>query len=143
MGRRTTPPPSAAVIQFPRAPRLDVRDRLLNNQSAPTVPRPTELDVAIDVRARELAEEAFELCREHLRRRVAYTCEYGYPKRVIDMEHARRVIDEGDLGDALARMHRKRLVDIAMTACSASKVAAQFEELANEIRSLTASPGER
>lgn len=125
---------SAAVED---ASRLDVRGALLNNQSDPTVPRPVGLDAAIDARAKELAQEAFELCREHLRRRVAYCAEQGWPKREINLDCAYRLIAEGDLGDALVREYRTKLQEIAFQARLAAGIGESFSKLVNEISEVT------
>ena len=125
--------PNADIIPFPRSVRLDVRDALLNNQSAPKVPRPAELDAAIDRKARSLAEEAFQLCREHLRRRVAFNSEIGYPDRIIDMERAHQVLEEGDLADALSRAYKHKLESIVFQAQSAARISEQFSDLADKV----------
>lgn len=119
----------ARVFQFsPRGDRsIDVRKLLLETQSAPTVAQPADVTAAIERRARELGEEAYLLCREHLRRRVAYECETGWP-RVLYVEKAHRVINEGNLGDALVREFSKKLRDIGRTARMAAQEAATFEQ---------------
>jgi hypothetical protein len=98
----------------------------------PTVRQPSELKEAIDARARELADEAYWLCREHLQRRAAWHSECGYP-RVINMEKAHQVISDGDLGDALARVYRQKLASIVRQAHSAASISLKFQELAEDV----------
>lgn len=131
----------ARIIAFPSPNRLDPRAALLDNQSDPTVRRPAELDAAIDARARELAEQAFELCREHLRRRVAHNSESGWP-RTLDLERARLVIAEGDLGDALVRVYREKMQLLVMGANMAAKVGENLVALAAEVKQAADLDGE-
>lgn len=123
------------VIRLPdRGVALDVRDALLNNQSAPKVERPKRVNDAIEAKARELAREAYELCQEHLQRRVAYCCEQGYPVRKLNVDKALRVIAEGDLADALATPYREKLKYMEYQAITASKMAEEFQRVAAEIQ---------
>jgi hypothetical protein len=122
------------VIKFPTAASaVDVRDLLLNNQSDPEVATPPALQAAIDARARVLAEEAYRLCREHLRRRVAFHAEWGHPTRMVDTERAYQAIAEGDLGDALARVYRQKMTNIVLSAKAACKISEQFAGVAEEL----------
>lgn len=125
--------PSATVIQLPRRSRLDVRDALLNNQSDPKVATPAELQEAINTRARELAEEAYKLCQLHLRRRVAWQAECGYPERAILMDQAYALIKQGDLGDALTRVYRQKMDEIVRQAQTAARISQKFKALADEV----------
>lgn len=125
-----------SIIQFPCAERLDARDALLKGQSTPQARRPRALDAAIDARARALAEQAYELCREHLRRRIAYNAERGYAKRVIDMAEALRVIKQGDLGDALVHVYSMKLRHVIRSAHSAARVSQQFLDVAQEVHAV-------
>jgi hypothetical protein len=118
----------ARVIQFPASERsIDVRKLLIDGQSTPTVLIPAELQKAIDKRARELSEEAYALCREHLQRRVAFTCEYGYP-RVLDLAGAYKAIAQGNLGGALANAWITEMKYVVRAAKSAARQSAEFEE---------------
>lgn len=136
------PLPSATVIHLPRRSRLDVRDALLNNQSDPQTATPAALQEAINTKARELAEEAYALCQEHLRRRVAWQAECGYPERVILMDRAYALIKEGDLGDALTRVHRHKLADIVKQAQTAARISLQFKALAEEVCAVAGADGD-
>lgn len=93
----------------PTPPRIDPRQLLLSGQTDPTAPLPPEVVKAIDKRAWELAGEAHELIREHLRRRAAYNGESGYPRRVLNEDSALDAIAKGDLGDALAHTYYEKL----------------------------------
>ncbi len=131
------PRPKAEVIRFPaggrRGTAIDVRKLLLENQSTPQCAVPADLRKAIDARARELAEEAYALCREHLERRVGFEVERGQP-RVVDVEHALWVIAQGDLGDALVRDYARRMRYLVH---SAEGAAASSVKYAAELRELT------
>jgi len=90
----------------PRAePKVDVRHAMLAGFAAPECELPAELQRAVDQRAFALAHEAYELIREHLRHRVAYHSECGYPQRRIHMANARKAIQQTTLGNALAQEH--------------------------------------
>lgn len=117
------------VVDFPApvARRIDVKKLLLEGQSAPTVVISVDLQKAIDARARVLSGQAFELCKEHLQRRVAYCCELGSPTRVIDTAKAFSVIARGDLGDALAHSYLQKLHGVSRMAEAASHMAREFE----------------
>jgi len=86
-------------------PKVDVRHALLAGFAAPECELPSELQRAVDQRAFALAHEAYELIREHLRHRVAYHSECGYPQRRIHMANARKAIQQTTLGNALAQEH--------------------------------------
>lgn len=139
MARRKTLAPSATIIKFPSPVQLDVRDVLLNNQTSPTVDRPHELDAAIDARARELAEEAYELCREHLQRRVAYHCEHDWPRR-LNLEKAKKVIGEGSLAEALTRVYRRELEAVAWVARAAADTGPQFAAIVDRLFTILGTP---
>ncbi|HEX6829221.1 MAG TPA: Rha family transcriptional regulator [Burkholderiales bacterium] len=110
-GRPLPQPQPRAAIEPPKAPEFDVRRLLLEGQSTPTVPLPAEVQSAINRRAWALAHEAYELCRAHLARRVAYTSEVGMP-RTLNEARALEVIEQGDLSDALAHAYHARLHDL-------------------------------
>jgi len=125
---------SAGIVKFPRGRerRIDVRDLLLNNQSDPKVKTPPTLQAAIDAKARALAEEAYEICREHLRRRVAWGAEWNMP-REIDMRKAYQLVADGDLGDALVRVYRQKMMMIVEQAKSAARISEGFAEVAADV----------
>uniref|UniRef100_UPI00158E0A13 BRO-N domain-containing protein n=2 Tax=Burkholderia ambifaria TaxID=152480 RepID=UPI00158E0A13 len=81
--------------------RIDPRTLLLSEQSNLKTELPPKVADAVDRRAWELAREAYELTREHLRRRIAFRAAGGNPM-VVNEQKALQVIMEGDLGDALA-----------------------------------------
>lgn len=103
-------PKGAQVLAFnPRGmPRIDPMELLLGGQSAPSVPIPPRVARVIERKARSMADEAYKLCLEHLSRRVAYRAEFGQP-RAVDEDTACEVVEEGDLGDALAHAYFTRL----------------------------------
>jgi hypothetical protein len=125
---------SAGIVKLPRGSerRIDVRDLLLNNQSDPKVKTPRELQAAIDAKARALAEEAYALCREHLRRRVAWSAEWSQP-REINMPKAYQLVADGDLGDALVRVYRQKMMMVVEQAKSAARISERFAEVADDV----------
>lgn len=104
---------------------IDPAALLLTGQSKPTVALTAELQRAIDSKAFEMATEAFELCRKHLERRVAYNCEQGQP-RYIDSAAAMRVIADCTLGNALAQKHYEQLERVTSCAAAAKATADRF-----------------
>lgn len=100
---------SGSYGTVPREPaRIDPRALLLSGQSTRTVEMSPKLTEAIDQRAWTLTREAYELIREHLRRRAAFHAEGGQP-RILNERIAMQAIREGDLGDALARVYADEL----------------------------------
>lgn len=85
-------------------PPIDVRDLMLRGQATPTVSLSPYLEGAIDKKAWEMAREAYEISREHLKRRVAYSAEQGYPVRRINRSKALASIRQVDLGYALTHL---------------------------------------
>lgn len=132
---KKTAPRLSNVVKLPLGRSSpDIAKLLLETQSAPKVAAvPQELRDAIDRRARELAEQAYNLCHEHLRRRVAYECEHGYPERVLNVDKAFAVIEEGDLGDALVREFHQKL---AWVRRDAAYIAERIQQLVCELDSV-------
>lgn len=89
-------------------PDIDVRALMLEGMSTPTVPQPADIQARINKRAWAMAHEAYELCRQHLTKRVAYYSEVGNP-RVVNEERARAVIAQSNLGNALAHTFWRKL----------------------------------
>jgi hypothetical protein len=122
--------PKAQMLQFPPGGRgsnsIDVRKLLLEGQSAPTVLVPADIRKAIDARARELAEEAFALCKEHLERSVAFRAEAGYPERVLITSRALNAINQGGLGAALAHTYHDELQHVMDQAKAMQKSSAML-----------------
>lgn len=106
------------VLPFPapRAPSVDVEKLLLSGHSTPTVPVPMALQTAIERRAKAIGEQARKLAKEHLQRRIAYTCEFGHPTRVLDMQRAYAEIAHVDIGSALVSEYRRHLLFCLRTA---------------------------
>jgi hypothetical protein len=90
------------------APAFDLRAVMLSDNSTPSVPLPGEIQTAINRKAWVMAHDAYELCREHLARRVAYTSECGNPRR-LDSRRALEAISETTLDMALAPRHYNML----------------------------------
>ena len=111
---------------------IDPKELLLSGQSDPSVPLTAEIQAAIDRRASVMAREAYDLCREHLARRVAYTSEFGQP-RFLDRTTAIAEIRRCDLGEALAHEYFRELRNCAVTAGYAARSAAKFSEEINRI----------
>ncbi|VWD15594.1 BRO-N domain-containing protein [Burkholderia contaminans] len=88
--------------------RIDPRSLLLSGQSDLETELPPKVADAVDRRAWELAREAYELTREHLRRRIAFHAAGGNPM-VVNEQKALKVIMEGDLGDALAHEYHFKI----------------------------------
>jgi len=114
----------------PGASAIDPRTLLLSEQSELRTELSPKVTDAVDRRAWELAREAYELSREHLRRRIAFRAGSGNP--IVVKEHkALQAIKEGDLGDALAHAYYFKVsciesyVDVGLRTMS---------ELAKEIR---------
>lgn len=120
---------SGKVVALPlrTGPSIDVEKLLLGGQSTPRVLVPKELQQAIDRRARALSEQAYTLCREHLQRRIAYTCEFGHP-RELNTDWAFEVIEQGDLGDALMHEYKSRLQEMRFAAGRAMELSLKFDE---------------
>ena len=126
---------SSNVVQFTtstNAKSINVRELLLTGQSDPITAFPDDIMKAIDRRATILAREAFELCREHLARRVAYTSVYGQP-RALNKAMALAAINKGDLGEALAHEYFSKLRMVASMAESSARMAADVSDEINGI----------
>lgn len=97
------------MIEAPKEGSIDVRALLLSGQSDPTVPLPPEVAQELERRAWQMAGEAFQLAKEHLQRRVAFSCEHDYPQRRLNVPRAMMVLNEGGLGHALAHAYHQEL----------------------------------
>lgn len=119
-----------------RPPAFSLRAVMLEDNSDPILPLPSEIQSALNKKAWAMAHDAYELCREHLARRVAYTSVLGNPRRVED-KRALEVIAESTLDTALITRHRNMLhcaVSIAESmALMANK---QFAEMSREFERL-------
>ena len=126
-------------LQAPARPRIDVRKTMLSNNITPTVPLPTDIQTAVNRRAWVMAHDAYELCRQHLARRVAAHCEYGHPERKIDRHKAVSVIAETSLDMALTPAHYNAMASVLRMAQmvadhAAQNVAELYDELNGSIR---------
>ncbi|WP_175805929.1 hypothetical protein [Burkholderia ambifaria] len=115
----------------PSAPdRIDPRTLLLSEQSNLKTELPPKVADAVDRCAWELAREAYELTREHLRRRIAFHAAGGNPM-VVNEQKALKVIMEGDLGDALAHGYHFKINCIERFVATSLQT---MNELAADIR---------
>lgn len=114
------------VIAMPSRALPDVRRLLVEGQSTPQVQLPPELEKVVQQRALELAQEAHELCLEHLRRRIAFHAECGWPQRVLDVRAAERALAEGGLPHALVRRWHLELEGIERQARMLAKSSQEF-----------------
>ncbi|MCA8036511.1 hypothetical protein LGM46_26430 [Burkholderia arboris] len=110
--------------------RIDPRTLLLSEQSNLKTELPPKVADAVDRRAWELAREAYELTREHLRRRIAFRAAGGNPM-VVNEQKALQVIMEGDLGDALAHGYHFKINCIERFVATSLQT---MNELATDIR---------
>ncbi|WP_175712602.1 BRO-N domain-containing protein [Burkholderia ambifaria] len=110
--------------------RIDPRTLLLSEQSNLKTELPPKVADAVDRRAWELAREAYELTREHLRRRIAFRAAGGNPM-VVNEQKALQVIMEGDLGDALAHGYHFKINCIERFVATSLQT---MNELAADIR---------
>lgn len=107
---------------------VDVRALLMENFEDPKVPIPEDVEEVLNQRTWDLTREAHELIREHLRKKVAYSAEHGYPKRVLDKKKAMEALKKGDLGDALARRYYEKLEIVEVMAGSFARAGRELLE---------------
>lgn len=117
---KAAPQPRATAKALP-APGVDVLALLLGGQCTPEHVYPPEIERAIDKQAWALARDAYDLLREHMRRRVAYRHVFGAPVRKIDTVGALADIKNMTLGHALAHT----AVEEMRYALSGARIAAQ------------------
>lgn len=110
---------------LPATEGIDVRRLLLEGQSDPSIPLTAEIHSAINRRAWTMAHEVYEILREHLARRVAYTSEMGSP-RYLDAGRALKVIAGCDINNALAHTYYSGLHHCASMARSAKILSAEY-----------------
>ena len=112
---------------------IDVRKLLLSGQCDPSIKLPADIIKAIDQQALDMAQEAFDLCREHLVRRVSFSSVSGQP-RTLNQRNALEAISRTDLGGALAHEYFRQLRVVAVMADSAARVSAELlEEIAETV----------
>lgn len=120
------------------APAFDLRATMLAGNSTPTVPLPADVQAAVNRKAWAMAHDAYELCREHLARRVAYVSEFGYPERMLDKRAALAAIAETTLDMALVPEHFNALCVVQRMTEQAASMANEFrDKLAAEVEKLT------
>lgn len=116
-----------ATIEEKPNPSIDVKTLLLEGHCDPFLPLPASVQKAIDKKAWAMAHEAYELCREHLNRRVAYYASVGYPRR-LDRQRALSVIKRGNLNYALAHSYWHELSYIAHEIHMVSRQSVKFKD---------------
>lgn len=109
---------------------------MLEDNSTPIMALPSEIQSALNKKAWAMAHDAYELCREHLARRVAYTSVLGNPRRVED-RRALETIAESTLDTALIARHHNMLRHAVSIAESMAHMAnQQFAEMRREFERL-------
>jgi prophage antirepressor-like protein len=106
-------------------PAIDVRSCLLDNLSTPTITLPSHIQKALDQKALALAFESHELCKEHLAKKIAFNCESGNPRK-LNEKKALKIIEDTDLGSALAHTFYTKLQFIENIAHSAMVLANEY-----------------
>lgn len=118
------------------APSFDLRKAVLEDNSTPITPLPSAIQSAVNKKAWAMAHDAYELCREHLARRVEYTSALGNPRR-IDEHLALETIAESTLDTALVSRHHNMLRHVVSIAKSMAWMAnKQFDEMRGEMERL-------
>lgn len=111
----------SAALALP-APDFDLRALLLAGPGTPTVALPPDVQAALNRQDWTLAGSSYDLLRDYLARRVAYTSEVGQPRR-IDEEQAKATIAETTIDMALAPRHYSVLHDVLSLMESVNTVA--------------------
>lgn len=91
-----------------RAP-IATRHLMLHGLPAPTVPLPDDIAEALEQKAWDMAREAYQLSVQHLRRRIAYEAEGGYPSRTLNRQAALAALEKGGLDYALTHLWHKKV----------------------------------
>lgn len=126
------------AMQQPAIPAasFSLRAVMLEDNSTPSVPLSGEIQSAINKKAWSMAHDAYELCREHLARRVEYTSAEGQPRR-INERRALAIIAESSLDTALLPRHHNMLRHVVSIAESMARTARQqYAEMRREIERL-------
>lgn len=92
----------------PQPPVFDIAALMREGNCAPNLPLPSAVQSAINRKAWSMAHDAYELCREHLARRVAYRAEFGHPRHLKESV-ALSAIEETTLDMALTPRVYNRL----------------------------------
>ena len=138
--RRAKPGANQLTVQpVPQARAgINLRTVMMDGNSAPTVPLTPDLQAAINRKAWAMAHDAFELCREHLARRVAYRCEFGHPERLLNEERARAIVSETTLDMALTpRYHNQLAALLDLTQMVADHARDNLTKMREELKGMT------
>jgi Rha family phage regulatory protein len=119
-------------------PELDVRARLLGGQTMPPLEGyPRRVESAINREAWRMAQEAYELAREHLRRRVAHRHIHGRPAELHERA-ALADIRSVTLGQCLAQealdWEAYALQGVELAQVSINNTVARLQQLAAQHR---------
>lgn len=132
--------PGTTSPSLPAPAAFDLRAAMRADNLQPTVRLPPDVQTAINRQAWAMAHDAYELCREHLARRVAYSSEFGFPERVLDRKTALATIAETTLDMAMAPAHFNALRVMQRMAATAAALAIECrDKIAAEIEHITAS----
>lgn len=117
-------------------PELDVRGRLLSGQARPPLQGYSRrVETAINREAWRMAQEAYELAREHLRRRLAYRHTWGNPAQLHERD-ALADIRAITLGQCLAQealdWQDHALRGAQMAQASINKTVARLQDLVDQ-----------
>ncbi len=130
--------PGTASPSRPAPAAFDLRAAMRADNLQPTVRLPPDVQTAINRKAWAMAHDAYELCREHLARRVAYSSEFGFPERVLDRQTALATIAETTLDIALAPAQFNALLVMQRMAATAATLAIECrDKIATEIEHIT------
>lgn len=80
---------------------VDIKQMLTGDMNDPVVPFSDELQRAINTKSFEVAHEFLETFQTHLSRRIAYTCQKGWPNRYIDEPQALAMVQSTSIDTAL------------------------------------------
>ncbi|WP_412479874.1 BRO family protein [Azonexus sp. IMCC34839] len=122
-------------------PALEVRRAMLSGLSLPEVDAPESIEKAIKEKAISMAFEAYEIAIEHIKRRVAFNCEYGQPRK-LDEEKAIGLIKKISLSESLTHVYYSRITSLEKTAYHAMTIAKEFMDDISGIKSGKLKSGE-
>lgn len=126
--------PTAASVNIHAAPAsIDPRALLLGGQSEP-VPLTAAQQALIDAKAWGMAREAYELSRQHLARRVAYSSRPAHRNDLASTEVA-DIVASTTLGNALAHEWHGQIHQLEQTARLLARLSADtFADLQKIVR---------
>lgn len=115
-------------------PLVDIKKVLTGGMDDPIVPFSDELQRAINAKSFEVAHEFLETFQKHLSRRIAYTCEVGFPNRVINEQKALDVVRDTSIDTALTHHFYGLLTNVQMMADSIKAMTGAYSnDIANAL----------